>query len=81
MLWGMLTVHLPADVSSEVQARALANGVSSNDLVAETLRRDANCRRVFGEILDVAGGDLDEDEVMALAVAVTRQARRERAAR
>jgi hypothetical protein len=72
----MLTVHLPPDLGSQVQARASASGVSSDDVVADTLRREANARRVFGDILDAAGGDLDEEEVMALAVALTRQVRR-----
>ena len=69
----MLTVHLPPDLSLQVQAKASASGVSSDDVVADALRREANARRVFGELLDVAGGDLDEDEVLALFVALVRQ--------
>jgi len=79
MLDPMLTVHLPADLSSQIQARASASGVSSDDVVADALRREATARRLFGDLLDAAGGEFDEDEVMALAVALTRQVRRERA--
>ena len=81
MLWAMLIVHLPSDLSSQVQARASANGTTSDDVVADALRREANARRVFGEILDVAGGELDEEELLALSTALVRQSRRERAGR
>ena len=77
----MLTVHLPPDVTTDVQARAAASGTSSDDVVAATLRREARPRELFGDILDVAGEDFTDDEAMAFAVAITRQVRRERASR
>ncbi len=77
----MLTVRLPSDLGSQVQARASANGTTSDAVVADALRREASARRVFGELLDVAGGDLDEDELVALSVAVVRQSRREHSGR
>lgn len=79
MMTAMLTVHLPAELADQVEARARAEGVSADAVVAQALRREAEARRLFGDLLDAAGTDLDEDEAMALAVAVTRQARRERA--
>ena len=81
MLSRMLTVRLPSDLGSHVQARASANGTTSDAVVADALRREASARRVFGELLDVAGGDLDEDELVALSVAVVRQSRREHSGR
>lgn len=77
----MLTVHLPPDVTTDVQARAAASGMSSDEVVAATLRREARARELFGDLLEVAGGEFTDDEAMAFAVAITRQARRERASR
>lgn len=77
----MLTVSLPADLSRDVQARAVVAGTTSDDVVVAALRREARSRELFGDILDAAGSDLDEDELMALAVATVRQVRQERAAR
>jgi hypothetical protein len=81
MLSAMLTVHLPPELGSQVQARASASGTTSDDIVADALRREACARRVFGEVLDVSGGELDEEELLALSVALVRQTRRERSGR
>ena len=77
----MLTVRLPPDITTDVQARAAASGMSSDEVVAATLRREARARELFGDILEAAGGDLTDDEAVALEVAITRRVRRERAAR
>ena len=37
----VLIVHLPPDVTPEVQARAAASAMSSGEVVAATLRREA----------------------------------------
>jgi hypothetical protein len=77
----VLTVQLPPDVTSEVEARAAASGMSSDEVVAATLRREARARELFGDLVDVAGGDFTDEEAMSFAVAITRQVRRERASR
>jgi len=74
----MLTVRLPDDLSADVAALAAAAQSTPDAVVAEAIRREAAARRIFGDLLDAAGSELDEDEVLALAVAETRAVRRQR---
>ena len=43
----MITVGLPADLGAAAQAWADAEGVSSDEVVARALRREADARRLF----------------------------------
>jgi hypothetical protein len=74
----MTAIHLPSELEAEIREVAQNRGMSIEDFVADNLRREASSRRILGDILDAAGSDLDEDEIMAYAVAVTHQVRRER---